>query len=125
MTISPSGIIPFCDGERLEVTRTITVGSLLRWNITSNQAHPETVLAQSFARTFSSAGPSSHQSPINTSSTVITFVRSSAEGHTPLISTISITKIPNGTTIKCVEILTSESAIVVVHVMDSVNHCKI
>ena len=117
MVIFPLRRVTICDGHQLEVTCTITNGSLLRWNITHSQDDRGTT-AQSFTRTFSSSGQSSKQTPINTSSTVITFMRRSAEGRTPLISTILITKIQNGTTIECVEKLTSESAVVMIHVMD-------
>ena len=106
--INPSGIVTVCSGQQLEVTCTITEGSLLRWNINLSQDESETMR---FIRTFSS----SEQTPVNTSSTMIIFMRSSPEGHTPLISTIIITRILNGTTVKCIELITSESATVVVY----------
>ena len=121
MTLSPSGIVTVCNGEKLELTCTITEGSLLRWNITLDQDESETMTAKSFVRTFSSSGTSSEQTPVNTSSTMIAFMRNSTA---PLISTIVITRILNSTTVKCIELATSESATTVVHVMDLNFQCK-
>ena len=131
MTISPSGIVPICNGEQTEVTCTVTEGSFLRWNITLPEDQVdghETMTAQYFLRTFSSSATSSEQSPANTSSAIITFVRSSARGDTPLISKILISRILNGSTLKCIELATSESVNATVYLLmpltDLNLHCK-
>ena len=119
--LSPSGLVTVCNGEQLEVTCAVTEGTLLRWNITLDQAQSDTVTAQSYTRTLSSFGTSSEQSPLNTSSTMITFMRTSTN---PLISELLITRIQNGTTVKCVELTTSDSAAVVIHVTELNFECK-
>ena len=104
------------------MTCTVTEGDFLRWNITppGDQGDGrETMTAQVFTRTFSSSATSSEQSPVNTSSAVINFVRISARGDTPVISKILISRILNGSTLKCIELATSESVNATVHsVMD-------
>ena len=105
----------------------VTEGNFLRWNITvlGDQGDGrETMIAYSFVRTFSSTATSTEQSPVNTSSAIITFARSSAVGHTPVVSEILITRILNGSIVKCIELATSESVAVMVHVMDLTLQCK-
>ena len=109
------------------MTCTVTEGSFLRWNITLLRDQGdgcETMTAHSFVRTFSSTATSSEQSPVNTSSAIITFVRSSATGHTPVVSEILISRIVNGSTVKCIELATSESVTATVYIMDINLECK-
>ena len=125
--VLPSEIAPACNGEQLKVTCT-TTGSFLRWNITLVEG--ETMPMISYTRYIASGGPSSEQTPVITNSTMISFLRTSAEGASPLISTVVINPVSrtlNGSRVECIELPlgTSESSLTVVHVMEFDHNCKL
>ena len=121
-----SEIAPACNGEQLKMTCT-TTGSFLQWNVTLLESE---AMINSYTRTFSSGDSSSKQPSITINSTMISFVRTSAEGVSPLISTLVISPISrtfNGSRVECIELPrgTSESSFTVVHVMDFDCNCKL
>ena len=82
-------------------------------------------MPNTYVRTFTSTGTNSVREPITINSTVISFIRISAEGASPLISMLlinPITRAFNRSRVKCTEILLGTSLTTVVHVMDSDYH---
>ena len=113
--IAPSGMVPVCNGDQLELTCTLIDSgsfSLLLWNVTliSDDAITPPV---SFIRTISSSSPSDQTFQIVVNSTSLIFSRISAHNSIPFVSRLLINPVSsnlNGAEVKCLEVLTSESS---------------
>ena len=127
VTISPSEVASVCNGGQLEVTCT-TTESFLRWNITLYQ-EAMTTGSDTFTRTVSSFGSTSEVSPLTINSSMFTFIRTSTEGHVPLMSTLLInpvTRMLNRTTVTCMQVSSPGSSTTVLHIIENVyNNCEL
>ena len=121
--LSPSETAPVCNGGQLKVTCT-TTGSFLRWNITLVESE---IIPNTYERTFTSTGLNAMREPVVVNSTIISFIRTSAKGESPLISKLLVNPISrtfNGSRVKCIELPLGRSESTVVHVMDFDYRCK-
>ena len=119
MTISPSGVATVCSGGQLELNCTIIDNgnfALLVWNITlprvaENAATPVNVQA------ISSDSPTDQTFHTVINSTNLTLSRISPPNSSPLVSRLLISPVSdhlNGTEVKCLNSLTSETSSVTV-----------
>ena len=103
LTISPMMVAPVCRvGDPLQLTCTASV-EFLRWRmvVINEQGMGEEITVSRNARDLS---PPPKERIIN--STTFTFTRTSAQGDSPLISTLSIESVSiglNGTVVRCVD----------------------
>ena len=105
MEISPSGVAPVCQAEdQLELTCTSS-GAAHRWEFTifpENMTYPTAPII--------SAGTSGAPQPLTFSSSVITFLRLSGQGSSPLISRARVSSVSsdlNGAVVNCFEGISS------------------
>ena len=111
VTISPSGVATVCSGDQLELNCTIAdtgsfaIHAILEWKIILIP-----VLNHSQAISSSSPSDQAFQKVIN--STELTFSRTSSQNNLPLVSRLLISAVSdhlNGTQVKCINSLTSET----------------
>ena len=113
LTLSPMTVAPVCRvGDPLQLTCTATAFiQFLQWSITvvDDQGRLEEITAFSNSRDTTQA-----LTQITVNSTTFTFIRSSAQGATPLISTLSIDLVSiglNGTVVRCVDAAMNSSTL--------------
>ena len=103
LTISPMMVAPVCRvGDPLQLTCTASV-EFLRWRmvVINEQGIEEEIIISRNSRDLS---PPPKERIIN--STTFTFTRATAQGASPLISTLSINSVSiglNGTVVRCVD----------------------
>ena len=112
LTLSPAMIAPVCHvGDPLQLTCTASV-AFLQWSlrVVNEQGRDEEITIF-----ITASAPSSQPMPIVVNSTTLTLRRISAQGASPLISTLSIDSVSiglNGTVVNCMDpgnIMTSAS----------------
>ena len=113
VTISPSGVATVCRGGQLELNCSIPDNggfALLVWSVTLVAENPVN-------QAISSSSPSDQIILAVINSTNLTFSRISSQNSLPLVSRLLISAVSdhlNGTKVKCVNSLTSETSSVTV-----------
>ena len=111
---------PVCQAEdQLELT-CITNGTFVRWSFTVRNDQGR---LQEYPRFISQDGTQqTHESQITVNSTTFTFMRTSAQGSSPLTSTLvvnSVSSALNGTVVHCEDAETSMTATTTIHLFDT------
>lgn len=119
VTISHSGVVAVCSGEELELICTITDSgsfTILMWNVTVN-AKVNAATSSSLDVAISSSSPTNQTIHRMVNSTNVTCFRISPQNSSPLVSRLFMNPVSNhlnGTQVKCVNAMTSESSSVAV-----------
>ena len=117
--LSPMAVAPVCQFEDPLLLTCSTNGTILRWIFTVRNYQGR---LQEYPRFVSQDGTQQTQeSEITVNSTIFTFMRTSAQGRTPLISTLEINSVNselNGTVVNCEDVGTSMTASTTVRIFD-------
>ena len=119
VTLSPGPVAPVCQaGDELQLTCS-TNGTFIRWSFTVRNDQGR---LQQYQRFISQDGTrQTHESVITVNSIIFTFMRTSAQGDSPLISTLVINSVNrdlNATTINCEDAETSMTASTTIRLFD-------
>ena len=125
LTLSPMNVAPVCDaGEPLQLTCRASV-HFISWSImvVNDQGVLEDITA--FSNSIDTAQQSSS---IVVNSSTFTFIRTSAQGSSPLVSTLTIDSVSmdlNGTAVHCMDAnnpMTSAST--TIHILSDINNSE-
>jgi hypothetical protein len=102
LTLSPMMVAPVCRvGDPLQLTCTASIESGIKWNIFQDNV-------QIVSDVLITTGSTNNQrTPITVNSVTLTFMRTSTQGASPLVSTLSIDSVSinfNGTVIRCLDL---------------------
>ena len=118
LTLSPGVVAPVCQvGNELELTCS-TNGSFMRWIFTVGN---EQGVPQEYRRNINSLDGPRQMTVIEVNSTTFTTMRTSAQGVSPLISTLVINSVSNdlnGTVVHCQDVGTSTTASTTIKLFD-------
>ena len=110
LTLSPGVVAPVCQaGDELELTCS-TNSSFVRWMFTVGNAQG---VPREYQRNINSLDGPRQMTVIEVNSTTFTTMRTSAQGVSPLISTLVINSVSNdlnGTVVHCQDVGTSTTA---------------
>ena len=108
VTLSPMSVAPVCPtGDPLQLTCTASI-EFQRWNILRANEQGTLVDIINYSEIINSRDPiQMRDTPLPMSSATITYSRTSAQGASPLVSTLSIDSVSiglNGTVIRCSDV---------------------
>ena len=124
VTLSPMSVAPVCRvGDPLQITCTVTASvRFISWGVF--QINEQGTLEQIVSDVLiSSTGSNNQMTSITVNSVMFTFMRSSSQGASPLISTLSIDSVSiglNGTIVNCSDLTDSvRSASTTIQIIDT------
>ena len=117
LTLSPMTVAPVCRvGDGLNLTCTASV-EFISWSINEQGSQGD----GEFTSFITSRATTNQSKQIVVNSAMLTFVRNSADGVLPLISTLSIDSVSiglNGTVVNCTDTRNSTSASTTIQIID-------
>ena len=118
VTLSPVTVAPVCQvGDQLELTCNNNE-TVIKWSFTVNNDQLRRTGLLEYPRFINTEDESQQISEVTVNSTIFTFMRISARGSLPMISTLVINSVSrnlNGTVVHCTDVGTSTTASTTIH----------